>query len=226
MLMAEKERMKALEILTHMREIAELGQRIDPEYWTERLKWIEEQIKKEKELIKGKSGSNHDDWWKLGADDLEKRREVDANTRKILFNITLKYLKEDLRSYKIIDSSTSTDPFARDCRICVSPHMAWAVPGAEETASGREKVIYLNPDWLNSLDEKFRAFLLAHEKCHIEKRECVADQACATLCALKNLDVSEKEKTDLARRWYSFWAKDGLYGDEKYITPLRKLLSE
>jgi len=166
------------------------------------------------------------EWWKLGADDLEKRLEVDAATRKALFEVTLKHLKEDLRSYRIIDSRTSTDPFARDCRICVSPHMAWAVPGAEETASGREKVIYLNPDWVNSLEEKFRAFLLAHEKCHIEKKECVADQACATLCALENMNLTEKEKTDLARRWYSFWAKEGLHGDEKYITQLRKLLSE
>ena len=185
------------------------------------LQEMRRELRRRYEKLKGR---NPDEWWLMGADDLEKRQQVDSATKEAILDIGRKYIKENLRGYQFIDSRTSTDPFSKNSRICTSSHMAWAVPGAEETVSGREKVIYLNPDWFNSLDEKFRAFLLAHEKGHIDA-DCIGDEACATLWALDHLDLTEEEKKDVAKRWYGFWAHEGLYGHEKYISQLKDLLT-
>jgi len=117
--------------------------------------------------------------------------------KKRLQSVASRLVLGGLEGYKILDSRRSRDPFIRG-----SP-----ISGGSKVP--REKKIYVNPDWFGrrQLSDEMVAFLIAHDRSHIEKPQALGDEFAATMEGLKLLKLPKKKKAELAKTWYNRWWK-------------------
>ena len=100
--------------------------------------------------------------------------------------------------YPILDSRKE-ETLIKDCPICTC-------------GTVKDPAICINPEStrIKRMDNKMKAFVVAHEQAHLKYRECVADEACAAIKSKNFLRVPEKEFEGLLVKWFVEYRPDAI----------------